>query len=187
MTERGPDLPLDSRHSSPGGGAPLYDLLPHETTTDGQHGMSTWREPERWAALLSGDDCPICRSATPDALADLEVSRVMMGEDAPMRGYVWLAFRRHAIELHDLTEAEGAAFMRDVQRVSRAVAAVTGAVKLNYEIHGNTVPHLHMHFFPRYVGDPFEGGPINPRAVGEPVYRPGEFAAMRRELVAALS
>jgi diadenosine tetraphosphate (Ap4A) HIT family hydrolase len=111
---------------------------------------------------------------------------VMMGEDAPMPGYVWLAFRRHAIELHDLSEAEGAAFMRDIQKVSRAVAAATGAVKLNYEVHGNTVPHLHLHIFPRYVGDPFEGGPINPRAVRGPVYAPGEFAAMQRHVAEAL-
>jgi hypothetical protein len=31
--------------------------------------------------------------------------------------------------------------------VSKALAAATGAVKLNYEIHGNSLPHLHMHFF----------------------------------------
>jgi diadenosine tetraphosphate (Ap4A) HIT family hydrolase len=150
--------------------------------------MSRWRDPDAWVALLRGDDCPICqRDARADAVAELEASWVMMGEDAPIRGYVWLAFRRHAIELHDLSEAEGAAFMRDVQRVSRAVAAVTGAVKLNYEVHGNTVPHLHMHIFPRYVGDRFEGGPINPRAVTAPVYAPGEFVAMRRKLLKALA
>jgi diadenosine tetraphosphate (Ap4A) HIT family hydrolase len=32
---------------------------------------------------------------------------------------------------------------------------------MNYEIHGNTIPHLHVHLFLRYKGDPFEGGPIN--------------------------
>lgn len=150
--------------------------------------MSTWREPETWAALLSVDSCPICRGGVPaNVVAELEVSRVMMDEDAPIRGYVWLAFRRHAIELHDLSEAEGAALMRDVQRVSKALAAVTRAVKLNSEIHGNTVPHLHVHFFPRYVGDPFEGGPINPRAIREPVYGPGEFAVLRQELIEALA
>ena len=53
--------------------------------------------------------------------------------------------------------------MRDLQRVSKIVQEITGAVKLNYEIHGNTIPHLHVHLFPRYKGDPFEDGPINPR------------------------
>ena len=77
--------------------------------------------------------------------------------------------------------------MRDLRRVSRAVAAATGAVKLNYEIHGNTVPHLHVHLFPRYVGDAFEGGPIDPRAAVGPVYAPGEFQALRQRVVEELA
>jgi diadenosine tetraphosphate (Ap4A) HIT family hydrolase len=32
---------------------------------------------------------------------------------------------------------------------------------MNYEIHGNTIRLLHMHLFPRFDGDPFEGQPIN--------------------------
>jgi len=99
-----------------------------------------------------------------------------------MRGYACLVLRRHAVELHDLTAAEGATFMHDAQRLSRAVAVATGAVKLNYEIHGNTLPHLHLHVFPRYPGDPFEGHPIDPRAVTAPVYAPGEFARVRRRV-----
>jgi|SRR5687768_363159 len=142
--------------------------------------MSSWRDPELWAKWVRGDDCPICRSvATDAAIAELEVSRLMMSEDAPVRGYGWLPFRRHVVELHELTDSEGASFMRDIRRVSRAIAAATGAVKLNYEIHGNTVPHLHLHIFPRYPGDPFEGGPINPRAVQGTPYGPGEFEAIR--------
>ena len=58
----------------------------------------------------------------------------------------------HVVELHDLTEPEGAAFMRDARRLSAAVQAVTAAVKLSYEVHGNTIPHLQMHFYPRYPG-----------------------------------
>ena len=57
---------------------------------------------------------------------------------------------------------------------------------MNDEIHGNTVPHLHMHVFPRYPGDPFEGAPIDPRIVTGPVYAPGEYAAMRERIRGAL-
>ncbi|UQA55859.1 HIT family protein [Polyangium aurulentum] len=149
--------------------------------------MSNWRDPEAWSALRSGEACPICLDGGPrDVLAQLEASWVTMGDDGPMRGYVCLLFRRHAVELHDLDDAEGAAFMRDIRRVSRALAVVTGAVKLNYEVHGNTLPHLHMHFFPRYVGDPFEGRPIDPRSVKMPVYAPGELAGMRRRILEEL-
>ena len=31
---------------------------------------------------------------------------------------------------------------------------------MNYEIHGNSIPHLHLHLYPRFPGDPFEGRPI---------------------------
>jgi diadenosine tetraphosphate (Ap4A) HIT family hydrolase len=104
-----------------------------------------------------------------------------------VRGYACLVFARHAVELHDLSEVEGATFMRDIRRVSAAVAAIVEPVKMNYEVHGNTAPHLHVHFFPRYVGDQFEGGPINPRAARRPAYAAGEFNRFRERLQAALA
>ncbi len=84
-----------------------------------------------------------------------------------------------AYEEHDLPAAAAAALMRDAQRTSLALAAITGAVKLNYEIHGNTLPHLHMHFFPRYRGDRFEGRPIDAELRIQPVYGDGEFERLR--------
>ena len=58
---------------------------------------------------------------------------------------------------------------------------------MNYEIHGNTIPHLHMHLFPRYVGDAFENQPINPRIVKTAVYAAGEFADFAARVQDALS
>ena len=141
--------------------------------------MSTWNDHERWAAMCSRDGCPICCRQEPlEVIAAVEASWVTMQEFAPIPGYVCLS-RTHAVELHDLAQDVAAAFMRDAQRVSRALSAATGAVKLNYEIHGNSLPHLHMHFFPRYRGDPFEGKPIDPKSVLGPVYAEGEFQRIR--------
>jgi len=109
-----------------------------------------------------------------------------MQEAAPIAGYLCLVSQVHAVDLHDLPEAAASAFMRDARDVSKALASVTGAVKMNYEIHGNSIPHLHMHFFPRYRGDVFEGQPIDPRLVVQPVYDPGQFEKTREALVAAL-
>ena len=129
----------------------------------------------------------MCRRREPlDLITTLEASWLTMGEAAPVRGYVCLVSQIHAVELHDLEESAACAFMRDARRVSKAVAFVTGAVKINYEIHGNSIPHLHMHFFPRYRGDQFEGQPINPRVVVQPVYDPGESERLRSALLAAL-
>lgn len=149
--------------------------------------MSQWADSEKWARLRTGDACVICRQGVPgDILVELETSWVTVNEDAPIRGYACLVFKRHVVELHDLSEDEGTTFMRDVRRLSAAVQRVTGAIKLNYEVHGNTIPHLHMHFYPRYPGDPFEGGPINPKVVDKPAYAPGEFRVVRKRLREAL-
>lgn len=150
--------------------------------------MALWNDNERWSALCSGVACPICQRAEPmDAVAKLEASWVTMQEAAPVRGYVCLVSQTHAVDLHDLPEAAACAFMRDVHKVSRAVASATKAVKMNYEIHGNSIPHLHMHFFPRYRGDQFEGQPINPKLAVQPVYAPGEFERTRDGFLAALA
>jgi diadenosine tetraphosphate (Ap4A) HIT family hydrolase len=150
--------------------------------------MSLWIDPPRWAALCSGAACPICLRREPlDVVAKLEASWVTMQEAAPVRGYVCVVSHTHAVELHDLPDAAAVAFLRDARRVSKALAAVTGAVKMNYEIHGNTLPHLHMHFYPRYRGDQFEGQPINPKLVVQPVYAPAEFERIRDSFVAALT
>ena len=145
--------------------------------------MSKWSNPEEWERLRNAQSCPVCLRGRPqDVITELEASFLIAGEDSPMRGYCFLLLKRHAVELYELTAEEATAFMRDVQRASRAVQEVTEAVKLNYEIHGNTIPHLHMHLFPRYVGDVFEGQPIDPRKVRAQVYGPGEFIKFAQRL-----
>lgn len=109
-----------------------------------------------------------------------------MPEEAAMPGYVCLVSRVHAVELHDLSDAQAEVFIRDVRRVSKALSTATESVKLNYEIHGNSLPHLHMHLFARYVGDQFEGRAIEPRRVSQPVYAFGQFAEVRERLLRAL-
>lgn len=151
--------------------------------------MSEWTDPEEWARLVSREGCPICRRGYPTSvIAELETSWVVMDEETPsLPGTCALFVRRHAIELHDLAADEAAAYMRDIQRLSRSLKAISGAIKLNYEVHGNTIPHLHMHFFPRYVGDPFEGGPINPRARSELPQTAEQHREIRRRLQTALN
>ena len=147
-----------------------------------------WADPMAWAEFKSAENCVICRAGKPnDVIADLDTSWVTVGDDAPMPGYACLVFRRHAVELHELSEIEGQNFMRDIRRLSGAVQKVTGAIKLNYEVHGNSIPHLHMHFFPRYPGDVFGSGPINPKVVQKPVYASGELKVLRSRLLRALN
>ncbi len=130
--------------------------------------MSAWAHPERWKALTSGEGCPICYSIEKDGIcrgtiAELESGYLTTQREQALAGYCCLVLKLHAVELHELDEDKASAFMRDMRRVGCAIQRVTGAVKMNLEIHGNTIPHLHVHFYPRRPGDRFEGGPVDPR------------------------
>ena len=149
--------------------------------------MSKWNSPE-WEALYSGEACPICQAGQPfGTIAELNSTYLTSRRESPMRGYCCLVLKRHAIELYELSTEEACAFIGDVQRVAEAVQKITGAVKLNYEIHGNTIPHLHVHLFPRYPGDPFENGPIDSRLVEGSPYKEKEFESFKQLLQARLS
>jgi diadenosine tetraphosphate (Ap4A) HIT family hydrolase len=39
-------------------------------------------------------------------------------------------------------------------RLGDAVLQATGALRMNYEILGNSEPELHCHLFPRYASEP---------------------------------
>ena len=90
-----------------------------------------WRDPERWRALLSGEACPICAGdGRPYGIvAELRAGFLTAERGTPFRGYCCLVLKRHAVELHDLGDAEAASFMDDMRRVSWSLQAVTGAVK----------------------------------------------------------
>jgi diadenosine tetraphosphate (Ap4A) HIT family hydrolase len=149
--------------------------------------LSKWNDPEAWQQLIDGSACPICRRGRPlDIIATMESSWLTMPEHAAMPGYVCLVSQTHAVELHDLSSAQAESFVRDARKVSAALSIATEAVKLNYEIHGNTLPHLHMHFFPRHAGDPFEGRAIEPGRVAQPVYATGQFSQVRGRILQAL-
>lgn len=150
--------------------------------------MARWNDTAKWQSLIDGSGCPICARGFPlSVIATLPSSWLTMPEEAAMPGYLCMVSRIHAVELHDLSVAEAESFMRDARAVSKALSAVTSAVKINYEIHGNTLPHLHMHFYPRHRGDVFEGRAIDPKVVPQPVYGPGQLAEMRDRLLDALS
>lgn len=123
--------------------------------------MASWQDAAIWSALRDGTACWTC----PDGprglvLAETKTTWVTTRREVPCIGYLCVYAKRHVVELYDLSPDELSAFMSDVAEAARVVGDLFGPTKINYEIHGNTNPHLHLHVFPRYVGDPFEGGPI---------------------------
>ena len=82
-------------------------------------------------------------------IADLSVSRFIADSNTCLKGYCCLVLKPHVIEIYDVSDEDSSAFMRDVKVASLALRKVTATVKINYEIHGNTIPHMHMHLYPR--------------------------------------
>ncbi len=153
--------------------------------------MGSLTRPEDCQKMCSGEACPFCISIAEDGhpwntITQLEATYVCLPPWQHVRGYCYLILKRHAIELHDLSAAEAAALMRDLQNVSQALTKVTNPVKINIEIHGNTIPHLHIRFFPRYVGDPFEHEPIDQRKSTLPRLTETEHQEFAQKLLSAL-
>ncbi len=148
----------------------------------------SWNDRSRWSELVAGSACPFCTAAGPRGIiATLDAAHVTMDESVAVRGYCCVILRHHATELHHLDAAEGAAFMRDVQRAAAAVQATTGAIKLNYEIHGNVVPHVHLHLIPRYPGDAIETSGQGFAAQTGRIYSDGEFEMLRQTVIDRLA
>jgi len=113
---------------------------------------------------VGADDCPICARGTPlDVVAELDTTWVTAGAAAPLPGYACVVAKRHVVEPFELPANELAAFFLEAMQVARVLSVLHAPTKLNYEIHGNTIRHLHMHLYPRFDGDPYSGAPIDPR------------------------
>jgi len=125
--------------------------------------------------------CPICERGEPtDVALDLEHVWVTIPPAAPLPGYVVIVAKRHVREPFELEDGDRIAFWTDVDRVAAAIARGLRPDKLNYEIHGNTLPHLHIHLYPRRTSDRFAGRPIDWRE-SEPRTE-ADLAAVRKAL-----
>jgi len=110
--------------------------------------------------------CPVCNDEpSPEGQNPIEVNdKVWIVAEYPgqgrLFGKMYVMPRNHAFHFEDMPGNDMANFMCEVQRVGHALRKVTGAVKINYEMHSNSGAHLHIHLFPRYLDDDFPGMPI---------------------------
>jgi len=158
------------------------------TTSDAPKG---WMQREQWDALVRGEDCPACaevRSGATDegnVVARLQLSHLRLMHNQFVPGYCVLVCTRHVPEVYHLAPEEQMNFFQDLARAAQALDRAFAPVKMNINLLGNLVPHLHAHLVPRYYGDPAPGRPIDP---GEQVVRlaQGEFQERVRLIQAAL-
>ncbi len=110
---------------------------------------------------MTATDCPFCNKlAHLSELPGDEVvwqfahSAALLGPWQYYQGYCILVARRHATEFSQLADAERRVYFDEMCCLARAIEDVFHPYKLNYEVLGNQVPHLHWHLFPRYRPDP---------------------------------
>ena len=120
---------------------------------------------------MTDPTCKACSANWPDTnrfIADLSLTRVYLHEDQFFPGWTVLFLKRHATELFQLTQDERSQLIEDVNLVAQTLAQVYGARKINYELLGNQLPHIHWHIIPRLATDP---APLEPvwRIEHEPV------------------
>ena len=113
--------------------------------------------------------CPVCNGEpAPAGHIDIVLNdKVWVCGEYPgqgrLFGKMYVMPKNHAFHFEDLSDSEMISFMSEVQRVGKALRKVTGAVKINYEMHSNSGAHLHIHLFPRYLDDEFPSAPIDYR------------------------
>ena len=107
--------------------------------------------------------CPMCCRWDDHAdlrVMELEHSLVTLNRDQFFPGYTLLFTRQHVTELFHLDHAVRSGLMEEVSRVAGALFAVFQPDKINYELLGNMVPHIHWHLVPRFTTEPLWPRPI---------------------------
>jgi diadenosine tetraphosphate (Ap4A) HIT family hydrolase len=116
--------------------------------------------------MASDPNCPMCKT-----VADLEKpespltvwqfphSVAVLGQWQFFTGYCVLMSRDHVTELSQLG-ANRTPFLDEMCLLARGIEECFRPHKLNYELLGNLVPHLHWHIFPRSANDPERLKPV---------------------------
>ncbi len=151
---------------------------------------------------MTSPECPFCRKLaalhelTPeDVVWQFSHSVALLGPWQFYRGYCILVARGHATELSRLDDTARRAYLDEMCLLARAIEECFHPHKLNYELLGNQVPHLHWHLFPRSADDAEALKPVwlaldraerdeaeQRRLAADPSDRPATTAALRQAL-----
>ncbi len=94
------------------------------------------------------------------AIVELELSSVLLMDDARFPWLILVPRIAGARELIDLDEADRRALLTEITTVGRAFEALLIPDKLNIAALGNVVPQLHVHLIARFRTDPAWPQPV---------------------------
>ncbi|PLX98229.1 MAG: HIT family protein [Desulfuromonas sp.] len=124
------------------------------------------------------NDCRMCHKWHDEAelrIAEFEHSYVMLNRDQFFPGYSFVFTREHITELFHLDPSRRHAIIDEVNRVAEVLAEIFQPAKMNYELLGNMVPHMHWHLVPRFETDPLWPQPIWAEPHDEVLLSPAEY------------
>jgi len=81
---------------------------------------------------------------------------VVIGDVQPLKGYCLLLADPVVPSINHLSMEKRIEFLKEMTIVGDAIQRASKAVRINYEILGNSEPELHAHIFPRYDDEPDE-------------------------------
>jgi diadenosine tetraphosphate (Ap4A) HIT family hydrolase len=149
--------------------------------------------PSEFYEWKRGHGCPICAEGrseeTPDRVrffAGAVLDAYLRRTDI-QRGLTVAIWRgRHVAEPTELTEEEAATYWPELRLVGKAIETTMQPLKMNYNLLGNSVPHLHTHIVPRYADDPKPSWPFpfpDPEPPAMPKERLDRDVAALRECI----
>jgi diadenosine tetraphosphate (Ap4A) HIT family hydrolase len=127
--------------------------------------MKEW--PADWDDRKRGKDCEMCTQGRSDdngfglrVLAGRRSDAYLQRADVGQVGYTIVIWRgRHVADPTELSAVEASEYFAEVLGVARAIEQHYRPMKVNLEMLGNSVPHLHTHVIPRYRDDGSPGQP----------------------------
>lgn len=94
------------------------------------------------------------RGENPTVICRVPSGWIVIGDKQFLPGYSLLLADPVVPSINDLDGEARAQFLRDMVILGDALLEVTGALRINYEILGNSEAALHAHVLPRYESEP---------------------------------
>lgn len=136
------------------------------------------------------NDCPMCSRWDADSdmrIMELPHSYVILNRDQYFPGYTLLFTKKHATELFQLDRNVRTALMEEISSVAEALFSIYTPAKINYELLGNMVPHIHWHIVPRFTSEPLWPRPIWAEPHEERFLLPDEYRSRIETIRSVLS
>ena len=107
--------------------------------------------------------CPMCTKWNKEPelrIAEFDFCYALLNRDQFFPGYTFVISKQHVTELFHLDRETRGAVIEEVNGVASALYMLFQPDKINYELLGNMVPHMHWHLVPRFATDRLWPRPI---------------------------